>query len=130
MARSSFVRRASRSRLWRWWGLVLVAVMVVGLGGLSVAAYVVMALLVIIWTLFAAPVVWRDQQGARSGSRVLPQQLLGPVAGVLDPRAQVSRIEADLVDCELAGSPAWNLGRGACENCNSLGHRWSCRSGL
>ena len=32
------------------------AVMVVGLGGLSVAAYVVMALLVIIWTLFAAPV--------------------------------------------------------------------------
>ena len=34
----------------------MVAVMVVGLGGLSVAAYVVMALLVIIWTLFAAPV--------------------------------------------------------------------------
>jgi hypothetical protein len=35
---------------------VLVAIMVIGLGGLPVAAYVVMTFLVIVWTLFAAPV--------------------------------------------------------------------------
>ena len=50
------LRRASRLRLWRYWGLILVAIMVVGVGRLSVAPYVVMALLVIVWTLFAAPV--------------------------------------------------------------------------
>jgi hypothetical protein len=56
MSRSRWLRRASRSRAWRYWGLVLVAMMVIGLGGLPVAAYVVMTLLVIVWTLFAAPV--------------------------------------------------------------------------
>jgi hypothetical protein len=56
MSRSSLHRRASRSGPWRYWGLVLVAVMVIGLGGLPVAAYVVMTLLVVVWTLFAAPV--------------------------------------------------------------------------
>jgi hypothetical protein len=56
MSRSRWLRRASRSRAWRYWGLVLVAIMVIGLGGLPVAAYVVMTLLVIVWTLFAAPV--------------------------------------------------------------------------
>lgn len=50
------LRRASRSRLWHYWGLVLVAIMVLGVGRLSVAPYVVMTLLVIVWTLFAAPV--------------------------------------------------------------------------
>jgi hypothetical protein len=56
MSRARLLRRASRSRLWRYWGLVLVAIMVLGLGRLSVAPYVVMSLLVIVWTLFAAPV--------------------------------------------------------------------------
>jgi hypothetical protein len=56
MASARLFRRASRSRVWRWWGLALVAVMILGLGRLSVAPYAAMTLLLIVWTLFAAPV--------------------------------------------------------------------------
>jgi hypothetical protein len=56
MGLARWLRYASRSRLWRYWGLVLVAIMVLGFGRLSVAPYVAMTLLVIVWTLFAAPV--------------------------------------------------------------------------
>ncbi|HWI01779.1 MAG TPA: hypothetical protein VNT27_15745 [Propionibacteriaceae bacterium] len=55
MSGRSLLRRLSRSRIWRYWGLVLVAIMVILLGGLQAAAYVVMTLLVIAWALFSAP---------------------------------------------------------------------------
>lgn len=56
MARAGLLRRALRSRIWRYWGLVLIAIMVLLLDQhWGVLPYLIMTLLVVFWTLFAAP---------------------------------------------------------------------------
>jgi hypothetical protein len=69
VSRRSLLRRLSRSRIWRYWGLVLVAIMVIFLGGLQAAAYVVMTLLVIVWALFSAP-TWCGAVNRQRGGEV------------------------------------------------------------
>jgi hypothetical protein len=63
------LRRVSHWRLWRYWGLMLVAIMVIGLGWIPAAPYAVMTLLVIVWTLFAAP-TWCGAVNRRRGNDV------------------------------------------------------------
>jgi hypothetical protein len=56
VSRPRIFRRALRWRAWRYWGLILIAVMVVGLDqGWGVLPYVLMTQLVLVWALFGAP---------------------------------------------------------------------------
>jgi hypothetical protein len=56
MGRPRLFRRLRRSWLGRYWGVVVIAVMIAGFGmELGIPQYVVMTLLVIIWSLFSAP---------------------------------------------------------------------------
>jgi cbb3-type cytochrome oxidase subunit 1 len=67
-------RRAWR-QIWRYWGLILVVVMVVSLDRhLGVLPYAVMTMLVVICSLFAAP-TWCGAVNRRRGREnpVLPQ---------------------------------------------------------
>jgi hypothetical protein len=63
------LRRLSRSRLWRYWGLAVVAIMVIGLGWFHAAPYIVMTLLVVVWSLFAAP-TWCGAVNRTHGNEV------------------------------------------------------------
>src|SRR5687768_1837068 len=69
MPRARFLRRLEKSRLWRYWGVAVVLIMVIFLGKLSTAPYVVMTLLVIVWSLFAAP-AWCGAVNRKRGKEV------------------------------------------------------------
>lgn len=116
MSGRSLLRRLSRSRIWRYWGLVLVAIMVIFLGGLQAAAYVVMTLLVIVWALFSAPTwcgaVNRQRGGKSSIAAIVPPAYCSDV-GFVSTSFNISQ-----VDHQLAGSDARNLGGRAGKACN------------
>jgi hypothetical protein len=69
MGRAGFLRRLEKSRLWHYWGVAVVLIMLIGIGKLSTAPYVVMTLLVIVWSLFAAP-VWCGAVNRKRGKEV------------------------------------------------------------
>ena len=69
MAGARRSRRAWR-QIWRYWGLILVVVMVVSLDRhLGVLPYAVMTMLVVIWSLFAAP-TWCGAVNRRRGREI------------------------------------------------------------
>jgi hypothetical protein len=69
MARGRLSRRAWR-QVWRYWGLILVVVMVVSLDNhLGVLPYAIMTLSVVLWALFVAP-TWCGAVNRRRGSEI------------------------------------------------------------
>jgi|SRR5215217_1586635 hypothetical protein len=69
MARRRRSRRPWR-QIWRYWGLILVVVMVVSLDRhLGVLPYAIMTLLVVIWSLFVAP-TWCGAVNRRRGREI------------------------------------------------------------
>jgi hypothetical protein len=63
-------QRFLRWRVWRYWGLILIAIMVVGLDKKwGVLPYVLMSLLVLTWVLFGAP-TWCGAVNRRRGKDV------------------------------------------------------------
>ena len=64
------MRRGTALRIWRYWGLILIAIMVLRLDQhLGALPYLIMTLLVLTWTLFGAP-TWCGAVNRRRGKAV------------------------------------------------------------
>jgi hypothetical protein len=121
MAGARRSRRAWR-QIWRYWGLILVVVMVVSLDRhLGVLPYAVMTMLVVIWSLFAAP-TWCGAVNRRRGREIQycdisPLAPLGRPANLLrlplDPGAPV-RLHANLADAHSCARAPQHVARPRC----------------